>query len=75
MQHVGSTVDVSPDFQSRAIRPTSALFSFMRAGLGGVGWGWVGLGGVGWGWVGGVGVIPNLSLATPHDLHLHLMLR
>ena len=49
-------------------------------GLGGVGWGWVGLGGVGWGWVGlggvgGVGIIPNLSVATLHDLHLHLTLR
>ena len=32
-------------------------------------------GGVGWGWVGGVGIIPNLCLATLHDLHLHLMLR
>ena len=29
--------------------------------------------GVGLGW-GGVGIIPNVSRATLHDLHLHLML-
>ena len=34
-----------------------------------MGWGW---GGVGWC---GVGIIPNVSRATLHDLHLHLMLR
>ena len=28
----------------------------------------------GWGWR-GVGIIPNVSRATLHDLHLHLMLR
>ena len=33
-----------------------------------MGWGW------GWGW-GGVGIIPNVSLATLRDLHLHPMLR
>ena len=27
--------------------------------------------GMGWG---GVGIIPNVALATLHDLHLHLML-
>ena len=74
-QHVGLTADVCPDFQARALRPTSALLHFVRVGLGGVGWGWVGLGGVGWGWVGGAGTIPNLSFVTVHDLHLHLMLR
>ena len=36
-------------------------------------WGW-GEDGVGLGW-GGVGIIPNVSRATLHDLHLHLMLR